>query len=106
MFRAQVNADPALHQITVEDSLTSPSLRQFLDGLNRCLPDLPAEVHAERGNMARHLIVEMCVERERALAEDIPVLWSSWHDVAVGLIDAIAGLWTAPVTPRTTGTRK
>jgi AcrR family transcriptional regulator len=99
-FRAQVNADPALYEITVEDSFTSPLLRQFVDGLNRCLPDLPAEVHAERGNMARHLIVQMCVERERALAQNIPVRWSSWNDAAIGLIDALVGLWTAHVTPR------
>jgi hypothetical protein len=48
--------------------------------------------------MARHLIVHMCAERERALAESIPTPRSSWHDAASGLIDAIVGLWLAPVT--------
>ncbi|MET9243445.1 helix-turn-helix domain-containing protein [Nonomuraea sp. NPDC003709] len=99
-FRAQVMADPALYQITVEESLPSPSLRLLVDGLNRCLSDLPATVQKERWAMARHVIVHMCVERERALAEGATTLQSSWDDLASSLIDAIVGLWQAPVTPR------
>ncbi|WAP59796.1 TetR/AcrR family transcriptional regulator [Streptomyces sp. S465] len=97
-FCAQVMTDPALHEIMAEESLASPALRRTLDGLNRCLPDLPLEVHVERGAMARHLILHMCAERERALAEDTATPRSSWHDAATGLIDGIVGLWLAPVT--------
>jgi AcrR family transcriptional regulator len=97
-FCAQVMTDPALHQIMVEESLSSPSLRQVLDGLHRCLPELPPEVRAERGAMARELILHMSTERERALAENTPTPRSTWHDAATGLIDAIVGLWLAPVT--------
>jgi hypothetical protein len=43
----------------------------------------------------------MCVERERALAEGAPTLQPSWEDLAGGLVDAIVGLWLAPVTHRT-----
>jgi AcrR family transcriptional regulator len=99
-FCAQVGADPALHEITVAEAMASPSLRLLRDGLKRCLPDLPAPVGVERGAMARHLIVQMCVERERALAEGGPTSWPSWDDTATGLIDAIVGLWLAPVTHR------
>ncbi|MFI7226113.1 TetR/AcrR family transcriptional regulator [Nonomuraea angiospora] len=99
-FRAQVMADPALYQITVGESLPSPSLRLLVDGLNRCVSDLPATVREERWAMARHVIVHMCVERERALAEGASTLHRSWDDLATSLIDAIAGLWQAPVTPR------
>ncbi|MEU6147971.1 TetR family transcriptional regulator [Streptomyces sp. NPDC047081] len=99
-FCAQVTTDPALHQIMIEESLASQSLRQCIDGLNRCLPDLPPEVRAERGEMARHLIVHMPAERERALAEGRPTPRSNWNDAATGLADAIIGLWLAPVTPR------
>ncbi|MEV1172331.1 TetR family transcriptional regulator [Nonomuraea sp. NPDC049784] len=99
-FRAQVMADPALYQITVEESLPSPSLRLLVDGLSRCLSDLPVTVREERWAMARHLIVHMCVERERALAEGTSTLQSSWDDLATSLIDAIVGLWQAPVTHR------
>ncbi|MFC9219878.1 TetR family transcriptional regulator [Streptomyces hygroscopicus] len=97
-FCAQVLTDPALHEIMAEESLASPALRHTLDGFNRCLPELPLEVRVERGDMARNLIVHMCAERERALAENTATPRSSWHDAATGLIDGIVGLWLAPVT--------
>jgi hypothetical protein len=74
-------------------------LRQILDGLNRCLPDLPVEVRAERDDMARQLIVHMAAERERALADGTATPRQSWHHAATGLVDALTGLWQAPVTP-------
>jgi AcrR family transcriptional regulator len=98
-FGAQVMTDPAFRDIMIEEALTAPSLHQILHELNRCLPDLPAEVRAERGDMARQLMVHMYAERERALAEGAPTPRSSWHDAATGLIDALVGLWLAPVTP-------
>ncbi|ALV39056.1 TetR family transcriptional regulator [Streptomyces sp. CdTB01] len=99
-FLAQIMTDPVLHQIVVEESLTSPSLRQIIDGLTACLPDLPPEVRAERGEMARHLIVQMPAERERALAENRPTPRATWDDAATGLADALVGLWLAPVADR------
>lgn len=66
--------------------------------MNRCLPDLPAEVYAERGAMTRHLITQMTAEREQALADATPTSRTTWHDTATGLIDAIVALWQAPVT--------
>jgi AcrR family transcriptional regulator len=99
-FGAQVMTDPALREIMVEESLSSPWLVQTIDGLDRCLPALPADVRAERGDMARQLMVHICGERERALAEGTSTPRASWYDAATGLIDAITGLWLAPVTPR------
>ncbi|MEW2401159.1 TetR family transcriptional regulator [Streptomyces sp. NPDC046862] len=98
-FCAQVMTDPALHRIMVDESLASPSLRRIIAEVNRRLPDLPPETHAERGAMARQLIVHMCAERERALAEGTATPRASWQDTATGLVDAILGLWSAPVTP-------
>lgn len=97
-FGAQVMTDPVFREIMIEEALSSRALLQIIDGLNRCLPDLPAEVRAERYDMARQLMVHVCAERERALAEGTPTPRSSWHDAATGLIDAIVGLWLAPVT--------
>ncbi|NEC89302.1 TetR/AcrR family transcriptional regulator [Streptomyces sp. SID12501] len=98
-FTAQVMADPALHAIMIEESLAvSPSVRRLLEGLNQCTPGLPVGVHFERAVMARHLIVQMCVERERALADHSRTYRPTWHDTATGLIDAIVGLWQAPFT--------
>ncbi|MET8952854.1 TetR/AcrR family transcriptional regulator [Streptomyces sp. NPDC004393] len=99
-FCAQVMTDPAMHAIMVEESLSSPSLRQVLDGLHRCLPDLPPEIRAERSAMARELILHLPAERERALAEGTPTPRATWGDAASGLVDAIVGIWLAPVTNR------
>lgn len=95
-FAAQAMSDPVLRAVTVEDSLTSPSLHAVLAGMNRCLPELPPQVRAERDDMARHLIVQVTAERERALAEGLAA--PNWHATAVGLVDAIVGLLLAPVT--------
>lgn len=44
-FAAQAMTDPAYYNIIVKGALSSPSLVQVVEGINRCLPDLPAEVH-------------------------------------------------------------
>ncbi|TMR13293.1 TetR/AcrR family transcriptional regulator [Nonomuraea turkmeniaca] len=97
-FSAQVMTDPALRGIVLEEAYTSPTMMRIVDGLNRCRPELPPEIRAERDDMARQVIVHMCAERERALADDAPTPRPSWHDAATGMIDAIAGLWLAPAT--------
>jgi hypothetical protein len=97
-FGAQVMTDPTLRAIMIEETLGSQALREILDGLRRCLPDVPAEVRFERGDMARQLMVHMLAERERALAEGTPTPRASWHDAGTGLIDAIVALWLAPAT--------
>lgn len=97
-FVAQVMTDPALRDVLIDESLTVPTLVATIDGLNRCLPALPAQVRMERGDMARHLILQMSAERERALAEGAFTPRATWRDTATGLIDAIVGLFLAPVT--------
>jgi AcrR family transcriptional regulator len=98
-FGAQLMTDPALREIMFEESLSSSAaLQQVVAGMFRCLPDLPADVRQERGDMARQLMVHMIAERERALAEGTPTPRASWHEAGTGLIDAIVGLWLAPVT--------
>jgi len=98
-FSVQVMADPALRANVIDDALSAPTIRATLDGLDRCLPALPPHVRAERGVMARHLIVHMCAEQERAVAEGAATLRPTWQDLGTGLIDAIVGLFLAPVTP-------
>ncbi|MCX2729812.1 TetR family transcriptional regulator [Saccharopolyspora sp. NFXS83] len=97
-FGAQVMTDPALRPIMVEEALSAPSLRQIIDALHRCLPAMTDEVRAERGDMARQLMVHMSAERERALAEGAGTPRASWSGAAAGLIDALCGLWLAPIT--------
>ncbi|HEY3710988.1 MAG TPA: TetR family transcriptional regulator [Amycolatopsis sp.] len=97
-FGAQIMTDPALREIMVTESLSSPVLAHAVDGLNRCLPQLPREVRAERGDMVRQLMIHVTAERERALAEGTPTPRATWADAATGLIDGIIGLVLAPVT--------
>jgi AcrR family transcriptional regulator len=97
-FAAQVMTDPAYHDIIVRDALSSESLVEVIDGMTNCLPDLPADVRAERNIMARNLLMHSCADRERGLAQGVSVPRASWSDAASGLVDAIVGLWRAPVT--------
>jgi AcrR family transcriptional regulator len=98
-FSAQITTDPTLREIMVEESHPSPALVRTIEGFRRCSPDLPADVRAERGDMARQLLIHMTAERERALAEGGTTRRGNWPDTATGLIDGITGLWLAPVTP-------
>ncbi|MFB9833787.1 TetR/AcrR family transcriptional regulator [Actinoallomurus acaciae] len=97
-FAAQVMTDPELRDIMTAESLTSPSLSRAVEETKRCLPELPAEVRAERDEMIRQLMVHMTAERERALADGLPTARATWHEAATGMIDAIVGLLQAPVT--------
>ena len=105
-FAVQVMADPMLRELVAEEALTAPSLRQVLGGLHRCLPNLPPEVRKERFVMTRQLIVHTCAERERALADGTATARASWHEAGTGLVDAIVGLWRAPVTTPRRRTRR
>jgi hypothetical protein len=41
---------------------------QVIDGINRCLPELPRHVRVERNVMASNLLMHTCADGERALA--------------------------------------
>jgi AcrR family transcriptional regulator len=97
-FSAQLMPDPAHRDIASEESLTSQAVLRIIEGLTSCLPDMPPEVHVERNAMARHLIVHMFAERERALAAGDPTPHDDWDQMADSLVDAITGLMLAPVT--------
>ncbi len=97
-FAAQALADPTYHTIVVKDALSSPLLVRVIEGIVCCLPELPIAVATERGIMARNLLMHTCADFERAFAEGSSVPRTDWAGVATGLIDAIVGLWLAPVT--------
>jgi AcrR family transcriptional regulator len=97
-FAVQLMTDPMMRALVTDEALTRTYLRQTLDGLGRCLEAVPAQVRAERGEMARHLITHTCAERERALAEGTAWPHSSWERTAESLSDALVGLFSAPVT--------
>jgi AcrR family transcriptional regulator len=97
-FAAQALADPAYQKIVVKDALGAPSLLSVVEGITRCLPDLPMAVVTERNIMVRNLMMHTCADFERAFAEGTAVPRRNWSAVASGLIDAIVGLWQAPIT--------
>jgi AcrR family transcriptional regulator len=97
-FMAQINTEPALRQIVIEEAVATPSMRGNLDGMCRLLPGLPEEVRRERAAMSRMLVVHVLAERERALHEGGTTTRPTWEATAVGLIDAIVGIWLAPVS--------
>lgn len=102
-FTAQVMTVPSLRAVVAAETLASPSLARTVDGLVRCLPELPPDVQAERSDMTRQLLIHTMAERERALAEGGVTSRSSWREAATGLTDALVGLWLAPVTRRDNG---
>jgi AcrR family transcriptional regulator len=96
-FAAQAMADPTYRDVVTKDALASPQLVQTINGINKCLPDLPKRVRFERIVMARNLLMHTCAEHEGALAQHGPRARSPWPLAAEGLTDAITGLWQAPV---------
>jgi len=99
-FLAQAMTDPALRQVVTEETMATPSMRETAEGLEVLMPILPAEVHDERADMSRQLIVYTCAERERALHAGTATPRATWEAAGVGLVDALVGLWLAPFTPR------
>lgn len=98
-FNAQVLTDPSLRPIVFsEASEASPSLEKLLAGLGTTVGELSPDLRQVRADMGRALLVQMCAERELRLAESGPDGTTSWDDFGTDLIDAIVGLWTAPVT--------
>ncbi|MFF9351872.1 TetR/AcrR family transcriptional regulator [Streptomyces sp. NPDC014734] len=99
-FAVQAMADPVLRATAIDEALERPPLRRTLEGLAAHLTAVPLTVRAERADMARHLILQTCAERERALADGIGARHASWTRTADTLTDAVVGLFLAPVTTR------
>ncbi|ATB37923.1 TetR family transcriptional regulator [Cystobacter fuscus] len=99
-FVAQVMTHPSYRKRVVDEAYTSRSLQQGHEGMFRLVPRLPEEVRQERNDLGRLMLVHMCAERERALQEGTALPHSTWESTAAGLVDAIVGLWLAPVTAR------
>jgi AcrR family transcriptional regulator len=94
-FAAQLMTDPALHTIVIDEALDSPAIQQAVEGLNRCLPELPHRVRAQRNDLVRTLLVHACAEREREQATGAA---TDWDEIATVLIDAVTGLLLGPVS--------
>jgi AcrR family transcriptional regulator len=96
-FTAQVLADPTLREIAVQEA-TTPAVQRLIQGLRDCLADVPPDVERERTRIASQVMVHACADRERALAEGLPVSHATWRQLAAVIVDALVGLLGAPVT--------
>jgi AcrR family transcriptional regulator len=96
-LNAQIMADPVLRNIQLEEAV-SPSLRQVIRGLEVSTPELPSRVLRERELMAGHILIQTCADFERGLADAAPASGRTWRKVGSGLVDALVGLWSAPVS--------
>ena len=95
---AQAMNNPILRPIVVEEGSHPASLKQTWEALDKYLPG-PTDLSTElRRGMMQHLIVFVCAEREGAIAEGRPVSRPTWADEADGIIDALRGIITAPMT--------
>ena len=99
-FIAQVTTHPSFRELVVNEAISTRSMQQTIDGILRLVPRLPEEVRQDRSYMGRLMIVHMCAERERALHAGTALPRSTWESTAAGLVDALVGLWLAPVTAR------
>ena len=97
---AQVTTHPSFRKLLFDETFTSRSMQQGHEGMFRLIPRLPERVRQERNDMGRLMVVHICAERERALHEGTAPRRSTWESTATGLVDALVGLWLAPVSPR------
>ncbi len=98
-FALQVSIDPVLRELLAREARSGPGMSRIAAGLRPSVAALPPEVRRARFEMIRHLITHTCADRERALAEAGRPVRADWDRTARLLIDAVAGLLLAPVTP-------
>ncbi|WNG39037.1 TetR/AcrR family transcriptional regulator [Archangium violaceum] len=99
-FIAQVTTHPSWRERVSKEVGSSRALQQIIESVFQLVPRLPEDVRQDRGHMSRLLIAHMCAERERALHEGTAPPRSTWESTAAGLVDALVGLWLAPVSAR------
>jgi AcrR family transcriptional regulator len=97
-FLAGAISDPKLREVVFEDALSSPAMRALFAEVNARLPALPAAVFEARGVMSQHLIVNTCADYERALQARTRTPFRSWQALCDATMDALLGLWLAPVS--------
>ena len=96
-FLAQATASPLLGPVLQDETLAGSTMRAPFREVTRMLGALPKHVMQERTDMTRHIVVNVCAERERALHLGLSTPRKTWAEATDGIVDALAGLWAAPV---------
>jgi AcrR family transcriptional regulator len=97
-FTAQVVTDPVLRSALGDNVRHAAAFTAVREGLDRCLQHLPDPVRSERRDLASTLLVHASAEFEGALADGTPTGTRTWDDMAAGLVDAVLGIYQAPVS--------
>jgi AcrR family transcriptional regulator len=91
--------------LALRSSAFAPQLGPLDEALARALPALPAPVRQFRLELAGRMVVQTLAHAERAAAA-LGVPERDGHGVVVAaLLDAVAGMFTAPLSPPTEGPR-
>jgi AcrR family transcriptional regulator len=96
-FVAQATSSPTLGPLLHDETVAASTMHAPFREVMRMLAGLPKHVLEERTDMTRHIVVSVCAERERALHLALPTPRKTWADAACGIVDALTGLWLAPV---------
>lgn len=96
-FAAQLMTEPSLRELAAAEVAQTPTLHAVFEGLRRQLPGLTEKVQAERDDMAHTLILHFCAQRERTMPAGADAR-AVWEATATSLIDALEGLYRAPVS--------
>ncbi|MYR06644.1 TetR family transcriptional regulator [Gordonia sp. SID5947] len=95
-FCAQITIDPQFGTLLYEQAAASDELIAVLTGMYASLPTIPKPVLESRDAMARNMILLTLADHERACAAGGAT--GSWSGIREQLIDALVGIWLAPVT--------
>lgn len=96
-FIAQATSNPSIGPLLHQETLAASTMHAPFREVMQLLGGLPKHVLAERTDMTRHIVVSVCAERESALHYGTPTPRKTWADAANGIVDALTGLWLAPV---------
>lgn len=99
-FNARVFTEPSTRDMAMDAAMSRSSLPTVVAGMDDCLRSLPYDVRATRSSMARMLMTHVTARHEAVLAQNGTChdAAASWHTCGTDLIDALEGLWRAPVT--------
>jgi len=99
---SQLLGHPMMNLVGMWRGQFSASIGQVYHGLRSALPDVPDEVFGHRFGLAWVLAVNALADRERLRSGEAPLVQHTLPVLYVSnLVDSLAGLMSAPITPAT-----
>lgn len=95
-FLFQVRSVPSVSEVVSEVLATSDGNEVLISHTSRILGDIPPAVRTARSNILGPMVLGICADYERQVQEGTAE--GSWTSLGYFLVDAIAGMLSAPVT--------